>query len=233
MIINSTEILKQINANPKIVASKNFKFIYELPYIEEAREILFSYTPEDVGYEGFIDDPSYILDHKDYRIKNFKFKDPGMLTSHQHYTFGLRFSLINAKFLALDFDHVRMGGLLDIFFKLSQCKEVEAIDLLCTNGSDSFHLVIGFDKHYDVRSLLNFTPGVCSGYLKFCNTRGEGVIRTSQKFSHLRSEIPESIIKPGITWRKNTGQYIIDFTSLQEEAEKEQDKLNLRRINED
>lgn len=233
MIIDSTEILKYINDNPKIVAPIDFKFIYELPYVDEAREVLFSYTPEDIGYEGFINDPSYILDHKEYRIKNFKFKDPAMITSHQHYTFGLRFSLVNTKFLALDFDHIMFGKVLDFFFKLSQCKEIEAIDLLSTNSSDSFHIILGFDKHYDVRPLLNFTLGVCQGYVKFCNTQGEGVIRTSQKFSHLKSDIPESYLKPIITWRKNTGQYILDFNSLQEEDKNDEDKLNLRRSNED
>lgn len=236
MIIGSKKILKKINDSPQVVAPEDFKFIYETPaYVEGAKEILFSYTPEDVGYEGFIDEPNRLVAHKDYRIKNFRFKDPGMATpKHYNYTFGLRHSLQNTRFVALDFDNVAPGKVIDLALQLSQAKEVEAMDLLFSNfNQKSMHMVLGFDKFYDVRSVLHFTPNLCPGYLKFCTTRGEGLIRISQKFNYLTSELKESNIAPTLVWRKELDSFILDFSKLQEKIPDDNEKLNLRRTDED
>jgi hypothetical protein len=207
-----------------------YKPIYQSEYAEGTKQIVFSGHREiHSGDEETQFATCVILDHNEYRIHNFEFKDPKLqVTYNLFYAFGLTINLFHTKMLAVDFDNKDINkDIIPIYEKLKKCKEVKAIDLLESSRiNGNYHMILGFDRFYDVRGLPGFIPKSCIGHAIFCTNRREQTIRVSQKF--MLNQYQDTSIIPLISWNQDLNQELRNFPSRPKKIINTPRKLNLR-----
>ena len=158
---------------------------HDSEYKHSFREIVYySKTKNNTSVYDYKSTPCRydLVDHKDFRIDDTRFKEPPFEYEDSNYiAYGILINIYNTRILPIDIDIHNLENIIKNTELLLKDDRFTGADIIISS-QNRWHVMVGIKEFSNIRHILPFIPNICHGYVKCCQDRREAVLRVSQKF---------------------------------------------------